>query len=60
MTCPENCYLPGEPLGKTLLDITNLLPMAGIESCGVAVHQEGVERLYCLMGGHIPAAAKLY
>ena len=60
-------YEPEELVGKTLIAITNLPPrkMMGIDSCGMIIsavhHEEGVEKLYCLMvDDHIPAGAKLY
>ena len=60
-------YEPEEPVGKTLIAITNLPPraMMGIESCGMllsAIHEEeGEEKLHLLMvDNHIPAGAKLY
>ena len=56
-----------ELVGKTLIAITNLPPrkMMGIDSCGMIIsaihHEEGVEKLHCLMvDDHIPAGAKLY
>ena len=60
-------YEPEELVGKTLIAITNLPPrkMMGIDSCGMIIsaihHEEGVEKLHCLMvDDHIPAGAKLY
>ena len=60
-------YTPEELVGKTLIAITNLPPrkMMGIDSCGMIIsaihHEEGVEKLHCLMvDDHIPAGAKLY
>ena len=60
-------YEPEELVGKTLIAITNLPPrkMMGIDSCGMILsaihHEEGVEKLHCLMvDDHIPAGAKLY
>ena len=60
-------YEPEELVGKTLIAITNLPPIAmmGIESCGMllsAIHEEeGEEKLHLLMvDNHIPAGAKLY
>ena len=60
-------YEPEELVGKTLIAITNLPPrkMMGIDSCGMIIsavhHEEGVEKLHCLMvDPHIPAGAKLY
>ena len=60
-------YEPEEPVGKTLIAITNLPPraMMGIDSCGMllsAIHEEeGEEKLHLLMvDDHIPAGAKLY
>ena len=63
----HDTYEPEELLGKTLIAITNLPPrkMMGIDSCGMIIsavhHEEGVEKLHCLMvDPHIPAGAKLY
>ena len=63
----HDTYEPEELLGKTLIAITNLPPrkMMGIDSCGMIIsavhHEEGVEKLHCLMvDEHIPAGAKLY
>ena len=60
-------YEPEELVGKTLIAITNLPPrkMMGIDSCGMIIsaihHEEGVEKLHCLMvDDRIPAGAKLY
>ena len=60
-------YEPEELVGKTLIAITNLPPIAmmGIDSCGMllsAIHEEeGEEKLHLLMvDDHIPAGAKLY
>ena len=63
----HDTYEPEELVGKTLIAITNLPPrkMMGIDSCGMIIsavhHEEGVEKLHCLMvDPHIPAGAKLY
>ena len=63
----HDTYEPEELVGKTLIAITNLPPrkMMGIDSCGMIIsavhHEEGVEKLHCLMvDDHIPAGAKLY
>ena len=63
----HDTYEPEELIGKTLIAITNLPPrkMMGIDSCGMIIsavhHEEGVEKLHCLMvDDHIPAGAKLY
>ena len=63
----HDTYEPEELVGKTLIAITNLAPrkMMGIDSCGMIIsaihHEEGVEKLHCLMvDDHIPAGAKLY
>ncbi|HIR31402.1 MAG TPA: lysine--tRNA ligase [Candidatus Faecousia faecavium] len=63
----HDTYEPEELVGKTLIAITNLPPrkMLGIDSCGMIIsaihHEEGVEKLHCLMvDDHIPAGAKLY
>lgn len=63
----HDTYEPEELVGKTLIAITNLPPrkMMGIDSCGMIIsavhHEEGVEKLHCLMvDSHIPAGAKLY
>ena len=63
----HDTYEPEELVGKTLIAITNLppRPMMGIDSCGMIIsavhHEEGVEKLHCLMvDEHIPAGAKLY
>ena len=63
----HDTYEPEELLGKTLIAITNLppRPMMGIDSCGMIIsavhHEEGVEKLHCLMvDDRIPAGAKLY
>ena len=60
-------YEPEELVGKTCIAIVNLPPrkMMGIDSCGMLIsavhHEEGVEKLHCLMvDPHIPAGAKLY
>ena len=60
-------YEPEELVGKTAIAIVNLPPrkMMGIDSCGMIIsavhHEEGVEKLHCLMvDDHIPAGAKLY
>ncbi|ANU77497.1 hypothetical protein A4V09_18155 [Blautia pseudococcoides] len=63
----HDTYEPEELVGKTLIAITNLppRPMMGIDSCGMIIsavhHEEGVEKLHCLMvDERIPAGAKLY
>ena len=63
----HDTYEPEELVGKTLIAITNLPPrkMMGIDSCGMIIsavhHEEGVEKLHCLMvDDHIPAGSKLY
>ena len=63
----HDTYEPEELVGKTLIAITNLPPrkMMGIDSCGMIIsaihHEEGVEKLHCLMvDDRIPAGAKLY
>ncbi len=63
----HDVYEPEDLLGKTLIAITNLppRPMMGIDSCGMIIsavhHEEGVEKLHCLMvDDRIPAGAKLY
>ena len=63
----HNFYEPEELVGKTLIAITNLPPIAmmGIDSCGMllsAIHEEeGEEKLHLLMvNDRIPAGAKLY
>ena len=63
----HDTYEPEELVGKTLIAITNLPPrkMMGIDTCGMIIsaihHEEGVEKLHCLMvDEHIPAGAKLY
>ena len=51
----HDTYEPEELVGKTLIAITNLPPrkMMGIDSCGMIIsavhHEEGVEKLHCLM-----------
>ena len=63
----HDTYEPEQLVGKTLIAITNLPPrkMMGMDSCGMIIsavhHEEGVEKLHCLMvDPHIPAGAKLY
>ena len=60
-------YEPDELIGKTLIAITNLPPLAmmGIDSCGMVIsavnQKDGKESLHLLMvDDHIPAGAKLY